>query len=305
MIFLIIGALLVIGSVTFASINEFNYEPKKIADKDGFVEFKYNPPIYKVCNEDDSCSYIVGFTKLGDDRVQELDNKLDEVIDDSTVFAFQYDDTNIDEEKYLTNFTLDSNETLDDIVSPELKEKLIKFSNDSDLYDYEKYKNYSLGFNYKIIESILYNDASLNKDGVQIYLINKYSNNEREVLEDKDYDIEFISYYTDSLYEKLITNLLDNYSDKKKTILDNYNNYLDGNDEELNKYYSIELTEDNSELNNYLTNKIIKKNEKYASYIRDSINSRKSRVVVLDIENIYGNDGVLTLLNDLTITKIK
>lgn len=314
LVLLVVGAFLIIFSATSYSMKENkDSEVKEDNKKDDMKDvkrssdFSYHPPMYKVCDLN-SCVTLVSYTKLGDDYVLNLDNKIKEVLTKDKEVVIEANDTDIDEMEYLKNFVLASGDSLDKYLDESTITKLTKFGEEHTNYNYDKYKLYNIGFNHRSIENIMYVTAGLNKDGIIPTIINTLKENtiKYNVLENSDYDVKFINNYDSDLYKKFINDNIDNFDNKVKDIKKLYNAYLDNDIDYLNKYYSIDLDsiKDEEELRFY-TDKFVTKNEIYSYEIIGLLNDDIDKVLFFNIENMFGNRGILTFLKDYKVDLIK
>ena len=308
-VFLLVGALMIIFSATSYSMKDNKEEKKENDVKEDTKkvtrssDFTYHPPIYKVCDLN-SCLHIVGYTKLGDEYVTNLDNKVEELIKKYNEVIIQANDTDIDQMEYIKNFVLPDGTSLDDVLEDSTIKKLTKFGKDHESYDYDKFKLYNIGFNYRSIENIIYDSVGINRDGIVtniLELINK-NNKKYNVLETSNYDVKFINNYDNKLYVSLIDNYIDNFDKVSEEIEKAYNAYLDNDVDYLNKYYSLELDNiTDEETLRYYTDKYLTKNEIFSYEVIGLLNDDIEKVMFFNVENMFGNHGLLTYLKDYNI----
>ena len=314
LVLLVLGAFLIIFSATSYSMKE-NKDSNNTKDntkqdtKDvkRTSDFTYHPPIYKVCDLN-SCVTIVSYTKLGDEYVLNLDNKVNELLKSGKEVVIQANDTDIDEISYLKNFVLASGDSLDNYLDESTINKLNKFGETYTNYNYDKYKLYNIGFNYRSIENIMYVESGLEKDGIIPTIMEniKTNNIKYNVLENSDYDVKFINNYDNDLYKKFINDSIDNFDKNVKDTKLVYNAYLDNDIDYLNKYYSIDLDsiKDEEELR-YYTDKYVTKNEIYSYEVIGLLNDDIEKVLFFNVENLFGNRGILSFLKEYKVELVK
>ena len=308
LLLLVVGAFLIIFSATSYSMKDNGGNKNNgLEDETRGVDFTYHPPMYKVCDAN-SCVTVVGYTRLGDEYVLNLDNKLNEVLKSGKQVVLQANDTDIDEMEYLKNFVLSKDDSLDNYLDEETITKLKEFGETYTNYNYEKYKLYNIGFNYKAIENIIYVKSELVRDGIIPTIVEaiKKNNVTYNTLEEANYDVKFINNYDKDLYKKFINDRIDNIDKISEEITKAYNAYLDNDVDYLNKYYSIDIDSitDEEELS-YMTAKYLTKNEIYSYEIVGLLNDDVDKVLFFNVENLFGNHGVLSFLKDYKLDLIK
>ena len=299
LIFLLLGGILTIIGATLSSVNM-----KKTPDKEEIKKEEksldkntYMPITYQISDN----VYLVPNFSLGDSNILNISDYFFDLIKDKTL-AVQFDDTNIDQLDYAKNYILESDDYLDNHITNDFKNKLINFSIKHTKYNYDDYKHYNIGFNYEIINNIAYIENGFNTSGIKNILIDKYNSSKKEIisLEDEDIVIDDLNKPKGEEFINLINDLIDNYDNYKEKYLNNYNNYINGNTKELDKYCN-ELNIENE----YFNNKIIIRNERLFDKIIEYVQSDEEIVMVVDIENVYGDNGLLRMLSDFKVKEIK
>ena len=294
-IFLLLGGVFFMVGATFMSINGQKHEDKKDDPKKGETNEKANtfmPALFKV-EDNDSFVYILPNMPLGDSKITNIDDKVYEMIDKYPLVV-QYDNSKLDQLDYIKHFVLNEDDYLDNYISDGLKETIFNFSNAHSKYNYDDYKHYNIGFNYTVLDNLAYYEAGLTTDSFLNALIEKYRSNPDNkliVMETDEDSVKYINSPSKDTFSHLINKLIDNFDTVKKDYKENYKNYLNADVNKLNEFYNERVTNDE-----YYKAKISDRNAKYVSFIEQGLKQNEEYFIILDSENVFGDNGVYRLL---------
>lgn len=294
-IFLLLGGVFFMVGATFMSLNSEKHEDKKEEQKEDTPKKNINtfmPVLFKI-EDKDSFVYILPNMPLGDSKIANIDDKVYEMLEEYPLVV-QYNNSKLDQLDYIKHFVLNEDDYLDNYISEILKEKLFNFSNAHSKYNYDDYMYYNIGFNYTVLDNLAYYEAGLTTDSFLNAMIEKYNSNpdNKLMVLEKDTDsVTYINNPSKETFSSLIEKLIDNFDNVKKQYKDNYKNYLNSDVNKLNEYYnSIDKN------NEYYKAKITNRNTKYVSFVEEALKQNKEVFIVLDCENVFGEDGVYQLL---------
>lgn len=305
LIFLLCGGILIIVSATFMSVKPNKSEKKDYKEASSDVKKEkaqtYSPLIFTI-EDDDSKVYLVPSISLGKSSISNFDSEILDLIEDKELVV-EYNFTELDQLDYIKKFILDEDDYLYNYLNDDFNSKLIEFSNNHTKYNYDDYIHYNIGFNYNVIDNLVYYEAGLTSDSLMNILIEKkkaMSNNKISILETEDDRASYTNSPKAEAFVLLIDDLISNFDKYKKDYLNNYNNFINGDYAALNKYYnSIDME------NEYYKTKVVDKNQEFKIDVADYLANNKEAVIVFDIENVFGDYGLLKVLSedyDVTLT---
>ena len=294
-IFLLLGGVFFMVGATFMSVNSTKHEDKKKNSSNEETKKSvstYMPVLLKI-EDKDSSVYILPNMPLGDSKISNVDDKIYDMLEKYPLVV-QYDNSKLNQLDYIKNFVLNEEDYLDNYISDGLKEKLFNFSNSHSKYNYDDYKHYNIGFNYTVLDNLAYYEAGLTTDSFLNDMLEKYRSNPDNVvlvLERESDSVKYINDPSKETFSSLMDKLIDNFDDVKKKYKNNYKNYLDGNVNELNKFYNSISSDDE-----YYKAKITDRNDRYILFIEEHLKINKEVLIVLDSENVFGDNGVYKTL---------
>lgn len=267
-------------------------------------EFTYTPLLYKIC-DDDSCIYLLGSIHIGDGRVDKFSDIIINSYKESESLVVEVDTSDV--EINLEDYMLE-NGTIEDLISNDLKEKLIDFSNNHPLFIYDTMKYMKLGYIVDYLSLLAFMENGYNQLGVDSYFINQAKEDNKKIisLETLELQMDLLLGQSNELYIKEIEDVVDNYEELKNTSNELYNAYINSDIEKLKKL----LEEDN----NYET----EEEEMYSKAVFDDRNINMSKKVEEFLANnekvfmtvgsahVIGNNGIIDQLkNKYKISIIK
>lgn len=288
----IILACLTIFLIINSKPKEKEPEPEK--------EFSYTPLLYKIC-DNDSCMHLLGSIHVGDDRVTKFNNIITDTYKKSDYLAVEVDTTDISVDENM--FLLPSSKTIDDLVSDEVKQKLIDFSSKHLLFPYDSLKAFSLGYIQNYISLLPAIESSLLSGGVDEYFLKMAHEDGKEIISLETYEsqLAFFTDYSDDFYIKQIVYAIDNYDEQKKMMKELYETYLTGDKEKIEKILDEEV-EDESELTaeeeRYNQAMIYDRNEAMTEKVENFLSENKKVFMVVGEAHVLGEDGIIDLLED-------
>ena len=272
--------------------------------KNNNKEFSYIPITYEIC-DDDSCIYLLGSMHLGDDRITKIDDKIIDLYNKSEILAVEVDADISDID--ITSLML--NGSIDEIISPELNEKLINFSYDHALFNYDTLKYMKLGYIYDYLSLLPYMEVGYMTEGVDSYLISLAHKNNKKIvsLETIDEQLNLLLGYSDSFYIRQIETVIDNYELAKSESMNLYELYINSNYDGLKNMIDLSsglgIDEEENEFNKamYQDRNILMKNK-----VIEFLDNNDSVFMAVGCAHVIGKDGIIELLKDnYKITRIE
>ena len=267
-------------------------------------DFSYTPITYEIC-DDDSCIYLLGSMHLGDDRIDKIDTKVMDLYNKSDVLAVEVDADISDID--ITSLML--NGTIDEIISPELNEKLINFSYDHALFNYDTLKYMKLGYMYDYLSLLPYMEAGYMSEGVDSYLISLAHDNNKKIvsLETIDDQLNLLLGYSDEFYIKQIETIIDNYEIAKSQSMYLYELYINGNYDALKNMIDLSsglgIDEEENQFNKAMYQD---RNLLMANKVIEFLDNNDSVFMAVGCAHVIGKDGIIELLNNkYKITRIE
>ena len=242
---------------------------------------------------------------LGDDRINKIDDKIINLYNKSDILAVEVDADISDID--ITSLMLNGN--LDEIISPELNEKLINFSYDHALFNYDTLKYMKLGYMYDYLSLLPYMEAGYMNEGVDSYLISLAHDNNKKIvsLETIDDQLNLLLGYSDEFYIRQIEAIIDNYEIAKSQSMYLYELYINGNYDALKNMIDLSsglgIDEEENQFNKamyqdrnlLMTNKIV-----------EFLDNNDSVFMAVGCAHVIGKDGIIELLNNkYKITRIQ
>lgn len=267
-------------------------------------DFSYTPITYEIC-DDDSCIYLLGSMHLGDDRIDKIDTKVMDLYNKSDVLAVEVDADISDID--ITSLML--NGTIDEIISPELNEKLINFSYDHALFNYDTLKYMKLGYMYDYLSLLPYMEAGYMSEGVDSYLISLAHDNNKKIvsLETIDDQLNLLLGYSDEFYIKQIETIIDNYEIAKSQSMYLYELYINGNYDALKNMIDLSsglgIDEEENQFNKAMYQD---RNLLMANKVIEFLDNNDNVFMAVGCAHVIGKDGIIELLNNkYKITRIE
>ena len=294
----IIFSTLIIITITLVILGILYFNDNKKSD------FSYTPITHEIC-DDDSCIYLLGSMHLGDDRINKIDDKIINLYNKSDILAVEVDADISDID--ITSLMLNGN--LDEIISPELNEKLINFSYDHALFNYDTLKYMKLGYMYDYLSLLPYMEAGYMNEGVDSYLISLAHDNNKKIvsLETIDDQLNLLLGYSDEFYIRQIEAIIDNYEIAKSQSMYLYELYINGNYDALKNMIDLSsglgIDEEENQFNKamyqdrnlLMTNKIV-----------EFLDNNENVFMAVGCAHVIGKDGIIELLNNkYKITRIE
>ena len=273
-------------------------------------EFSYTPPLYKVCDSD-SCVHVMGTIHLGDSNISKLSKKALDVYDNSDKLVVELDITEetIDTSKYENQ----EGNTIDEIASDELKEKLIAFGEKNPLFAYESIKDYTPSFASSYITTVLYMQSGYMQPGVDVFLLNRAHKDNKPIISlETSEEQEKLLYgwdFSESYLLKQLETTIDNYELEKNVLKELFNSYLKEDIETLKEAFKedIDANDTNAiEYTNYINALYTERNNKMTNRVKDFLRDNENVLIAVGSAHVVMEDGIIDQLsNDYKIERIK
>lgn len=283
--------LITIGIILIIVYNKgyiFNKEEK---------ETSYMPLTYEIC-DDNSCIYLLGSIHIGDTRVTKFDKKLIKLYNKNKYLAVELDTNNV--KMNLEDFIAPENESLDDLLSEELKTKLPSFLQNKGLLEYEQLKYFKIGYvaNYLSLLSAL--DLGLVNSGVDEYFLNLAHSKNKEIIELETYEeqLSLILDYSNDFYINQINSIIENYNEGKEELKKLYEEYLKANKTELENIIKEEEIPNTDEEREYQNSMITLRNQKMTSKVEEFLKEDKEVFMIVGLAHVLGEEGIIKTLED-------
>ncbi len=298
-IILTIVAFILIGIGIYIEIDKMNKEDKKEKE-----EYSYMPLLYKIC-DDDSCVYTLGSIHLGDKNINKFDKKVLDIFNSTETLVVEVDITN--ETTDLSEYLLEEG-TLDDILSEELKQKIITFSESHPVLNYEIYKMYNLGYLYTLLATLPYIELGYTNPGVDSYFLTLAHNSNKEIieLETMEEQQDLLLNGSNEFYETQIDAIIDNYDVIKQLAQNIYTSYTGSNEEMLKLYLSMDSEAYTEEEKEFTDSIYSDRNISMTEEVKRLLADNKNAFIVVGSAHVIGEDGIVNnLKNDYKVELIK
>lgn len=277
-----------------------NNKPKEKEDNDVEKEFTYTPLIYKIC-DDDSCMHLMGSIHVGDSRVTNFDKKVNDIYKNSDYLAVEVDTTDITVDQ--TVFMLPDNQTIDELINDELKQKFIDFSSKHRLFMYDTFKIFTLGYLQNYLSLLPSIELGLMSGGVDEYFMELAHEDNKKIISLETYEsqLAFFIDYSDAFYIKQIEDIIDNYDKQKRLTKDLYEAYLTGDKEKIEKVLNeeddenIEMTEEEER---YAKAMLYDRNVLMAENVEKFLAENKNVFMIVGEAHVLLEDGIIDLIKD-------
>ena len=249
------------GSIHVANLNEFNF-PKYVMDA-------YNKSKYLACEFD----------------VVEYEKDTDEQMNDIMKMAYT-DGTTIKEH-----------------ISKDTYNKLVKFLTEKNLYTsiYDIYKPF---FFQSLLTIALTSDAKINAEtGIDNYFLKQAKKDNKNILEveSSSYQTDLLLGFSDSLYELILKESIDNYDEELENLKKLYAYWKSGNIDKL-----LEISNDDLEIKDNYTKKQVEEINEYNKKVVDDRNISMTNKLIEYFNNNYDTFymvGTLHLIGESGIAK--
>lgn len=249
------------GSIHVANLEEFNF-PKYVVDA-------YNNSHYLACEFD-----IVEYEK---DTAEQMNDVMKMAYTDGT--------------------------TIKEHISGETYDKLVKFLTKKNLYTsiYDIYKPF---FFQSLLTMALTTDAKINANtGIDNYFLKQAKKDNKNILEveTSDFQTDLLLGFSDSLYELILNDVIDNYDEELENLKKLYSYWKLG---DINKL--LEISDDDLEIKDNYTKEQIKEINDYNKRIIDDRNIGMTNKLIEYFNNNYDTFymvGTLHLIGEGGIAK--
>lgn len=294
-IILIISTLIIVLVIALIIYKTGLLGEKEIKEK----EFTYTPLTFEIC-DDDNCIYLLGSIHLGDDKITNFNKDYMKYYNKSKYLAVELDTKNVNLD--VSEFMLSPQESLDDLIKEETKEKLTNFLTEKNsTIPYELLSMFKLGYIYDYLSLMNAMELGLVNSGVDEYFLTLAHEENKEIIELETYEeqLSLLFDYSNEFYEKGINDTIDNYEEGKELLKNMYESYLKGNKEELEKLISEdnlseeELTEEEKEYQKAL---ITDRNIKMTQNLENFLTENKDVFMIVGEAHVLGEGGIIDLL---------
>ena len=185
--------------------------------------------------------------------------------------------------------------TILNYISGDTYVKLVRFLKGKNLYN-SFYDYYKPVFFYSLMSNVIGNDANLKSEaGIDEYFINKAITDNKEILEVESMQLQMdlLLGFSDSLYELAINDIIDNYDDNVKELVDLYANWKSGNEKAM-----IELNDEDMAVKENYTEE---QKEEINEFNRQMVNDRNKTMTDKAIEYFNNNQDVFFMVGTLHI----
>lgn len=224
----------------------------KLLNKEEVVESKITPILYKVTKEGSTNEmYLFGSIHVADSNDLVFPKYVTDAYEKSHYLACEIDESEMTLEKSQEQALLlmyDDGSTVKEHLSEETYNKVVNFLTERNSYSslYDIYKPFLLQ---SFITNLTANDAGLSgESAIDTYFINKAKIDRKKILEVEsfEYQANLLTSFSDELYDIILSELVDNYDNEVKDLKELYNNWKNGNAEEIAELNDDEIEEDDS-----------------------------------------------------------
>ena len=311
---IIIGIAIIIGGSFFAYKKLIEKEKKpeeKIIDKspepNKTGQKTITPLLYEVTKEgSNNKMYLFGSIHAADlnnttfaDYILNAFNNSHYVACEVDIIAYQEDTQKMYDDAL--NMLYTDGTTIKDHLSNETYNKMVKLLTDKKLYT-QLYDNYKPYFFESLITNAMIKDAKLSaEDGIDNYFLKKAKDDKKIIIEVESYDYQsnLLSSYSDSFYDILIKEAIDEYDKEVQQLSNMYRAWAKGDYKTILKEASDELKQNNTyskeineEIKKYNQELITNRNNEMTKKAIEYFNNNQDVFFMVGILHIIGDDGI-------------
>ena len=316
---LIIIIFLVAGFFIYKTINK--YKEKETSEE---TEIKtITPVLYKVTKEGSNNEmYLFGSIHMAESKdLKAFPSYVIDAYNKSHYLACEIDETTLNtdmdqaQELALSMMYQDGTQ-IKDHLKEDIYNKLIDFLTKKESY-VNVYEYYKPMFFYSLLSNVMSIDAGLSSEaGIDNYFIAKAKQDGKEVLEVESikFQTDLLLSFSDSLYELMINETLDNYNESVSDLIDLYKYWKDGNVDKILELDDEEFKEKDSYtkeqkklIDDYNKKLILDRNNTMTDKAIEYFESDKDVFFMVGSLHIIGEDGIASKLQKkgYTVTLIK
>jgi len=204
----------------------------------------------------------------------------------------------------MDNYFLDFNETIDDLITEDLKNKITKFLDEKNsMYTYELLSKFKLGFISSYISMIATTELNMTESGVDNYFLTLAHNESKEIIELETYEeqMNLILNFNDQIYIDQINDSIDNYEEMKSSLKELYNAYINEDEEKLKELINNDSSDDNDyteEEIKYTKAMYDDRNIKMAQNLEKFLSEDKEVFMIVGAAHVLGENGILDLIQN-------
>ncbi len=297
---LILGIIL-IGVVSYFLITKvFNKKEEEVIEKE-----KITPLMYEVTKEGSNNKiYLFGSFHILDLNKIEFPKYLLDAYQNSDYIACEFDIVeflkNVDQQKLAEEMMYSDGTTLDDHLSKETYDKVVKYMKDTFAYSenitrFLKASQIQSLITTKVLEKM----GVIANNGVDTYFLNKAHEDNKKILEVESYELQTEAFdkVSDEYYELAINQILDNMDDAVKEMKKLYDAWKSGDEEAL---IDLAVNVDNDELTDkekqimkeYNQILLDERNIKMTEALEEYFNDNKKVFYMVGAAHLVGPNGI-------------
>ncbi|GFZ32680.1 hypothetical protein CSC2_32060 [Clostridium zeae] len=266
---------------------------------------------YKV-EKDGKYLYLGGtvhFAKISDNI--KYNDKVENAYKEATKLGVEVDltDPNLSKQR-TTDQVYEGNQGLDDHITPEAKDHLIKVLNELGLKYDNKLKRYKLSYIATAIAPLQLSKLGYSFDkGIDMDFIQKAKKDKKDIVSLEDYDIQSkMDKFGDDAYNNYTISQIPLLDQSKKDAEGEYNAFIDGDISYLEKDVIDALkNSENKQTRDFYNLSIVERNDAMLKKVEGYIASDDKYFIVVGAAHIIGQDGLIEKLKakGYTITRLE
>lgn len=310
--YLIIGIvlLLIIASIIIIKIfHNPKEEPKK--NENTTIKENITPLMYEITkNGSNNKIYLFGSIHIANTNKLNFPDYVNNAFNQSNYIACEFDliEFQKDQNKVMQmmqDMLYQDGSTIKDHLSTNTYNKLVNFLKEKEMYS-EIYDIYKPIFFESLITNIMANDTKIaTNDGIDAYFLNKAKKEGKKILEieSADYQTNLLSNFSDKLYELMLVDLIDNYDQEVKSLMDLYEAWKKGDIERILNESSDELEiksnytkEEINLIKEYNKDLIDNRNIDMTNKLIEYFNNNYDTFYMVGAAHLVGDKGIAHLL---------
>lgn len=269
---------------------------------------KVTPLMYEITKEgSDNKIYLFGSIHFANISKIEFPEYLLNAYTDSDYVACEFDVIefmkNVDQQKLAEEYIYNDGTTLEDHLSKETYDKVIKYLKDNFNYEEEMAKVFKASYIESLITQLILKDTGISTiSGIDTHFLNKAKADKKTILEVESYELqtEAQNKISDKYYDLALAQVIDKYDEAVNDMKELYAAWSSG---DVNKL--IEITEDNGDteeekalVDEYNKLLLFDRNIGMANKLKEYFNDNKKVFYMVGAAHLVGDKGIAKLIEN-------
>jgi len=309
--------IIIISTITILLLGIGGYLLFKDSPKKETTKEEITPLMYEITKEGSNNKiYLFGSIHLANTKEFTFPKYLIDAYNNSHYLACEFDTVAYEKDterqtQDVLKMLYEDGSTINEHLNSETYEKLVNFLKEKKLYSslYDVYKPY---FFESLITLALANDSNIKSNsGIDDYFLKKAKKDSKTILEveTSDFQTDLLLSFSDSLYEIMINDAIDNYDDEVKSLNELYEAWKEGNPDTLENLSNddIEIKDEYTKeqidlINDYNEKIITNRNTTMTDKLIEYFNSNYDVFYMVGAFHLIGDTGIAKQLENKGFT---